>query len=279
MQRGVGLVVDNDSLLAFTMTGGSITDFQKNATSFNRADLNVTGVTITGGGAQTINAQNGIQVANSTGTISGNTITGIGYAGPAERLFGRHPRLRQHRPRPSPATRSPDRTATAPTPRWSASSCSRVRRPNSGGAISGNTISYVDTGIGVYGDITPDGILIENNNVTNIDVTDPYPAGVDFQPIPALTTALRRRRLGRRRHAVGRAPATTVSSGLGGNDMLTGNGGDDSLAGGAGTDTAVYPARAPATRSSPSPTATAGSSASARSPTPMPATATKAPTR
>ena len=41
MQRGVGLQVDNDTLahLAFTMTGSSISDFQKNAMVFNHADL------------------------------------------------------------------------------------------------------------------------------------------------------------------------------------------------------------------------------------------------
>ena len=83
VQRGVGLVVDNNSLMAFSMTGGSISDFQKNATRFIFADLLISGVTITGGGAQGIIAQNGFQVSNSTGTISGNTISGFGYAGPS----------------------------------------------------------------------------------------------------------------------------------------------------------------------------------------------------
>src|SRR4030095_4657292 len=81
VQRGVGLVVDNDTLRAFSMTGGSITDFQKNATSFNRADLDISGVTVTGNGATSLIAQNGFQLTNSTGTISGNTISGIGYTG------------------------------------------------------------------------------------------------------------------------------------------------------------------------------------------------------
>ena len=83
MQRGVGLQVDNggSTRLKFSMSGGSISDFQKNATVFNNVDLDIHGVAITGGGDQTINAQNGIQATNSTGSISGNTITGIGYAG------------------------------------------------------------------------------------------------------------------------------------------------------------------------------------------------------
>src|SRR6185436_14539867 len=80
-QRGVGVQADNDTLRAFSMTGGSISDFQKNATVFSRCDLDVSGVTITGGGAQTGNAQNGIQATLSTGSISDNTITGLGYAG------------------------------------------------------------------------------------------------------------------------------------------------------------------------------------------------------
>ena len=99
VQRGVGVVADNDSLMAFSMTGGSISDFQKNATVFNFVDLSFTGVTITGGGAQTIIAQNGIQLLHSTGTIAGNLITDIGYAGPADAYSRRDPRSRQYRPR------------------------------------------------------------------------------------------------------------------------------------------------------------------------------------
>ena len=85
-QRGVGLQVDNGggAQQDFFMHGGSISDFQKNATVFNNANLDVSGVTITGGGAQTINAQNGFQALNSTGSISGNTINAIGYAGPGD---------------------------------------------------------------------------------------------------------------------------------------------------------------------------------------------------
>ena len=142
VQRGVGLVVDNDTLLAFTMTGGSISDFQKNATVFNRADLDISGVTITGGGAQTINAQNGIQVSNSTGTISGNTITGIGYAGAAERLFRRDPGLRQHRPRHHRQQHHHRHQRRRSPPQGRRHLRLRFRRPTTAAAaISGNTIS------------------------------------------------------------------------------------------------------------------------------------------
>jgi hypothetical protein len=139
----------------FTMTGGSITDFQKNATVISKANLNITDVDVVGGGAQTINAQNGFQITGSTGTsratmsaesamparkrsirarssafgntglnITGNTITGTNGETPGAQVVGIY-----------------------------------IFGPpaNSGGQVSGNTISYVDTGIGVYGDITPSG--------------------------------------------------------------------------------------------------------------------------
>src|SRR4030095_9861169 len=57
-QRGVGVQADNDSLMAFSMTGGSISDFQKNATVFNFVDLTFTGLTPTRGGAHSVNHPN-----------------------------------------------------------------------------------------------------------------------------------------------------------------------------------------------------------------------------
>jgi len=237
VQRGVGLGVDNDTLLAFTMTGGSITDFQKNATVINRADLNISGVTITGGGAQTGNAQNGIQVANSTGTITGNSITGIGYAGAANAYSGAVLAF---------GNTNLDITNNLISGSNDDSTAAKVvgiyvfsPPANSGGSITGNVISHVDVGIGVYGDITPNGILIENNDVTNIDTSDPSAAGIDFEANPALMTP----------HDVDGSSGDDIFiggggndtfSGLGGNDEFTGNGGDDNLHGGANTDTAIY---------------------------------------
>jgi VCBS repeat-containing protein len=239
IQRGVGLQVDNSSLLAFTMTGGSIFDFQKNATVFNYAILSVTGVTVTGGGAQTINAQNGLQVSNSTGTISGNTITGIGYAGSQDAYsagilaFG---------------NTNLDILGNIITGTNGTTLDAQVvgiyvldfGTPNSGGTISGNTISYVDTGIGVYGDIQPNGITVGANDVTNIDTTDPYAAGVDFEPNPGLAAAFDVTGTAGDDILYGAAGNDNLK-GLGGNDDLSGNGGDDTLTGGAGSgDTAIY---------------------------------------
>jgi Ca2+-binding RTX toxin-like protein len=238
VQRGVAVAADNDSLLAFAMTGGSITDFQKNATVFNHADLNVTGVTITGAGASTTIAQNGIQVGNSTGTIAGNTITGIGYAGPADAYSGA-----------VLAFGNTDLNITGNSITGSNDSSTDAKvvgiyvvdfgTPTSGGEISGNAISYVDTGIGVYGDVTPTGIVIENNSISHVDSGDPYAAGVDFEPTPSLTTPYDVDGSSGADLLNGGAGAD-ILSGLGGNDTFHGNGGDDTLNGGDDFDTAVY---------------------------------------
>ncbi|MFC7499035.1 beta strand repeat-containing protein [Enterovirga sp. GCM10030262] len=245
VQRGVAVVVDNDApalpgdpLLSFSMTGGTIDDFQKNATVFSNADLNVTGVTITGGGAQTIMAQNGLQVSGSTGTISGNTITGIGYAGPANAYSGLilafgNTDLDMI---DNVITGSNDDNFGAKTVGIFVLD---FGTPNSGGEISGNTISHVDTGIGVYGGILPDGMLIENNAITDVDNSDPFAAGVDFEPDPALTTAFDVDGSDASDILFGAAGDDSLSA-LGGDDLLAGNGGNDNLDGGNGTDTATY---------------------------------------
>ena len=235
VQRGVGLVVDNNSLMAFSMTGGSISDFQKNATSFNFADLLISGVTITGGGAQTINAQNGFQVSNSTGSISGNTITGFGYAGPSSTtatgmlLFG------------NTNLEVTGNTITGSNDDNDDSDVVGIYvfGNNSGGEISGNDVSYADVGIFVTGNVQPNGILIENNDVTNVDLTESYAAGVEFVPSPALTTAFDVDGSDADDFLSGAAGNDSLS-GLGGDDQLDGNGGNDDLDGGTGHDTATY---------------------------------------
>ena len=234
-QRGVGLQVDNDAKLAFTMTGGSITDFQKNATVFNGADLNVSGVTITGGGAQTINAQNGIQATNSSGLISGNTITAIGYAGAqvvysgAMLLYG------------NTDLNVVGNTITGPN---GANADAKVVGifvldfgvPTSGGSITGNVISFVDSGIDVSGDLSPNGIAISGNTITDLDGNDPYTGGVTFAPSPLLTTTFDISGSAEDDYLAGASGGDTLS-GLAGNDVLDGMAGADSMVGGTGDDT------------------------------------------
>ncbi|WP_373504778.1 beta strand repeat-containing protein [Aestuariivirga sp.] len=235
-QRGVALQVDNDMLMAFTMTGGSISDFQKNATVFSGADLNVTGVTITGGGDQPVNAQNGIQVLNSTGTIANNIITNIGYAGPALAYSGMILAY---------GNTDLDITGNTITGTNGVNTDSKVvgiyildfGPDNSGGSITGNIISHVDSGIEVTGGLGPDGMTITGNTVTDIDANDPFAGNVTFDPTTSANNTVE-----------GSAGDDVLNggsgdddlSGLAGNDTITGGGGTDSIDGGSGDDTIIY---------------------------------------
>ncbi|MDB5432933.1 MAG: type secretion C-terminal target domain, partial [Caulobacter sp.] len=233
-QHGVGLQVDNDTLTAFFMHGGSITDFQKNATVFNHADLDVSGVTITGAGTTTELAQNGIQATASTGSIDHNTITGIGYGGGADAYSG------------SILLYGNDGLDVTNNTIVGANAGGHTEAKvvgiflldfgtggNINGEISGNIISEVDTGIGVYDDAT--GTTIGANTVTAVDQTDPYAAGVDFE---GTTTAggftINGSDAGDL--LLGSGEGDTIN-GLGGNDQIDGGSGADVMAGGDGDDT------------------------------------------
>jgi hypothetical protein len=234
VQRGVGLVVDNDAILPFTMTGGSITDFQKQGATFVRADVDISGVTITGGGAQTVIAQNGISINRSTGTISGNTIGGIGYAGPAGAYSG-----------VILASSNTDLAITGNTLSGTneESVASKVvgiwiyqnGPPVSGGEISGNIVRFTDVGIYLNDSVAPGSILIENNSVPEVDLTDPYAAGVKLEQNIAVTTVFDTdgSQIG---DLLRGAAGNDVLSGLAGDDLLIGNAGDDRLDGGSGDD-------------------------------------------
>jgi len=85
LQHGSGLLIDNSGLASgndVSVTGSTITDFQKTGALIIGADIIFTGNTITGVGATGLTAQNGIQITLSQGTLDGNTISGIGYAVP-----------------------------------------------------------------------------------------------------------------------------------------------------------------------------------------------------
>jgi cytoskeletal protein CcmA (bactofilin family) len=91
-QDGVGVVGYNTNGTARTITleNSTIDDFQKTGAAFDGGNLtvNVTDNTVTGAGSTGVTAQNGIQfygIAGTgngtvTGTIAGNTVTGVSYA-------------------------------------------------------------------------------------------------------------------------------------------------------------------------------------------------------
>ncbi len=243
-QRGVGVQVDNDGTLAFSMHGGSIDDFQKNAAIFNHADLDITGVTITGGGAQTVNAQNGIQVSNSTGTIDHNTIGAVGYAGPQNVYSGEILAI---------GNTDLDITHNTITGTNLATTNAKVVGifvdGATGGEISGNSVDHADIGIGIYDSVA--GISVHDNAVTNLDLHDPSAAaGVDFEPTATVLVGSWVEGTDNTDFLLGTAGSDTLS-GLGGDDYIQGGGGADILSGGAGDDAFIIasPADHPATKS------------------------------
>jgi hypothetical protein len=237
-QRGVAVIADNDAAgarLGFFMHGGSISDFQKNGTAFVHADIDISGVTITGGGAQTIIAQNGIQAVDSTGSVTGNTIVEIGYAGLSfvySGLFLGFDNVDLDI-KNNTLVGTNDDTLDAKVIGVFIFDASA---PNSGGEISGNTIAHVDTGIGVYGDIQPDPIVILNNTISDIDVTDPFAAGVDHEPNAGLATAFNVEGSAVADILLG-SDAADFLSGLTGGDLIDGGLGNDTLQGGGDEDT------------------------------------------
>jgi Ca2+-binding RTX toxin-like protein len=246
-QRGVGLMVDNsnpgpNALLSFFMHGGSISDFQKNATVFSYADLDVSGVTVTGSGAQTINAQNGIQVLNSTGSISGNTIKSIGFADTVNNTAIYSTEIYAAGNTDLEITNN---IISGPT-NGDGSTVTLARvygiyvSGSSGGAVTGNQLSHVDIGVGIYG-VLANGITVTDNMVTDIDTNDTYWAAVDFGPNSGQTNAFTIDGVDAPSPdgddwLVG-SDGNDTFHGLGGNDHLEGDAGNDFLDGGTGADT------------------------------------------
>jgi Ca2+-binding RTX toxin-like protein len=232
VQRGVGLQVDNDVNLAFTMIGGSIQDFQKNATVFNHAILDVSGVTIIGGGAQTVMGQNGFQATNSTGSIRNNIVRDLGYAGTTGvtatgiLVYG------------NTNLDIKDNIVTGSSINGAEIAGIYITdfgTPNSGGEVSGNIISSVDTGIVVTGNFTGQGAFVHDNTVTGLDPTNPDAVGVDLSPTSTTAPFIVEGTEGDD-SLIGSNGDDTLS-GLGGDDVVDGGGGNDTIDGGLGADT------------------------------------------
>ncbi|MDD3643254.1 MAG: right-handed parallel beta-helix repeat-containing protein, partial [Candidatus Krumholzibacteria bacterium] len=167
-QHGVAVYAYNDDLAAraIDVHGCTITGFQKNAMALNAGDttpltVDVQGNTITGAGATDVTAQNGVQVwaPAGSGTVAGNTISGIGYDN------------------------------TAATTKWVASSVLSYWTPLS---ITGNTISGTHVGVYQYdasatiegNDFEIEKIGVSAFGIIGCDPPDAVPSPIGEEELP-----------------------------------------------------------------------------------------------
>jgi Ca2+-binding RTX toxin-like protein len=243
VQQGQGVFVDNDVRQNFSMDGGSVSDFQKTAIVVFNANFYIGAMTITGGGDQTIIAQNGIQVANSTGQILNSVLQDIGYAGPAFAYSGVVLLF------DNDAINVSGNIITGSNDVNTDAKVVGVYAFDGPGQlnVTGNTISHVDSAVGIYQDTSPfpvspwGTVTVSGNTVTDLDVTDPFHAGVDMQHYdagmlggPFTVTGTDFKDI-----LQGGAGADTLNGG-GGEDSINGYGGADTLEGGLGADTFVF---------------------------------------
>jgi hemolysin type calcium-binding protein len=230
-QRGFGLQVFNDGeALDFSMTGGSITDFQKTAGYFTNANLDISDVTVTGAGAIATLAQNGFVLIDSSGLVDGNTITGLGHTGgnvtsTAILVYtGNHDLAVTNNTIVGANGSNTDALIVGVY----------LQNGNEDIDVSGNTISYVDTGVAAYDQ--PEDVTIHDNTITNLDQSQSEAYGIDFDPDSDLTGSFVIGGSAILDHLAGAAGDDSLS-GLAGNDSLEGREGSDSLDGGDGADT------------------------------------------
>ena len=106
---------------------------------------------------------------------------------------------------------------------------------NDGGTISGNIISHVDVGVGVYGDMVNNAVVVGSNTISDLDMTDPLVASIDFEPSPSVSVPLSVDGGPGNDILHGGAAVDTIR-GFGGADSIDGKGGNDILNGGEGND-------------------------------------------
>ncbi|AKH99519.1 type I secretion C-terminal target domain [Hoeflea sp. IMCC20628] len=239
-QRGNAILVTNGAGLpnAISVTNTTVTEFQKTGMIFRNADVTTNGNTITTV-SQAVMAQNGIQMSSgSTGTLSGNTISGLGYTGAgawsvvAILVFDASGLI----------INGNSYTGT------SDNDVGVYLINSSGGTVSANAFTDADYGVIDYGTIPVVNDVVNTgataNTYTGIELVNHY-LGLD----PASQTTVLNPVGSEGVDAYyGGAGADTLD-GRGGNDeldggagadILIGGGGDDNLEGGDGADTAQY---------------------------------------
>jgi len=241
-QRGVGIYVTNTdpspalphtpsadeaaALNSIEIKNSTVEDFQKGGIVVSYADVDIHDNTVIGYGLATNQAQNGIQVTNSTGSIEDNDISSVGYAtynwGASGILTMQNRDLVVD-----------DNTITGTGALDSVIGIYQI--DSVGGHITDNKISNVlyaidaedyPTAWGFPDPLLPGGHHHGSNfNYSSNDLSDVY-AGMWFQPDAATTDAFR----------VTGTSADDALFGAANNDKLNGGDGADYLSGEAGND-------------------------------------------
>ncbi len=232
VQRGNAVHVVNTigSPRSFEMHDSTITGFQKTGAIFRNATVTLEGNTISSFGVQHVMAQNGIQLSSgSTGSVTGNHFSGLGYDGPSNVVVV--------------ALLVFDATGVQVTGNdYTGTGTNDVGMyfiNTSGSTIAGNAIASADYGI------IESGVIASQNTVTNtgggantyvsIDELNHY---LELDPA-SQTTVVTPSGSDGADYYVGGAGADTLN-GSGGDDYLQGNGGADIVNGGDGNDTIVW---------------------------------------
>ena len=252
-QRNLGIYVSNADPAAPSTPGAgdlaglnsieikntTVTDFQKGGIVVSFADANVHHNTVTGRGLTGLTAQNGIQVAGSTGTVNNNTVTGIGYNNTAVAIgyailtFNNRDLIID--------TNHVTGTGVAD------SSGGIAAIGSTGVKVTNNDLHAVLDAIDVYATASfvdplaptatsnPGGAFDFSSNAVDADI----PSGVFFEPFAASADTFNVTGTNRDDAIYGATAADSLTGGAG-NDYLEGRGGADAVNGGDGNDTIAW---------------------------------------
>ncbi|MEA2874670.1 MAG: hypothetical protein QOH67_4998, partial [Hyphomicrobiales bacterium] len=233
--------VEATALDTIEISHTTVTDFQKGGIVVSFANASIHDNTVTGHGLTGLTAQNGIQLAGSTGSVNGNTVTAVGYNNPAVAysfailtfnnrdlvIDGNH------------------LTGTGPTD----GSAGIAAIGSVGAVVTNNDIHNAIDAIDVYADASfspdpltpsvtlsnPTGAFDYSSNTVDSNVTN----SVYFDPFAASTDVFNVTGTNRHDELHGGSAGDTLNGGAGA-DILEGRGGADIVNGGAGNDTITW---------------------------------------
>ena len=225
VQHNSAIIVDNNDAAArsFTLTNSTVTNFQKGGLVLvgDGLTVNVDHNTVTGAGAITTTAQNGIQLSGGAGgSITHNTVSGIDYVGTQNAIaagilvFG--------------AASGAVVSNNAITGAAGDGDAGIYFSGSEAGVAHGNTLNGLAYGIIDQGTFsTPVDHSTGGADDNTFNPTDANGIAIGFYPDTGATTNYT---------FVGSASTDDLEGGAG-NDNLDGRGGDDILVGNAGADT------------------------------------------